>query len=241
MLSWGVAKPTHPNPRYQKFVDDLDQMGVINCVGGWCASGFPDHDYKLARCAILDRKVGSEREVEALFRMRARGDTTADVLEHAIERAAQGHTNALAWVRAGVKLAPWAVEAVAGHWPWLERVANANEARVSRQSWGFLWKAMMGRWTTKGQIAFRDGQDLGGIQEMVALGLVAKMGGTRTTWDDRFARVVVRQYDNAGGADAFTPNQLPWVEWLVAKCRRQLLETQAETRHTPERRASPKL
>lgn len=240
-----VQVPTHIDPAYEnlfrQYCQDIDQMGLANAVGGWCASSLTSSLYEVAREAVMARKITDIQDVGLLSRLVPKGHGATEVLRHAIEAAARGTPHALGWVRALTQVAPWATESLAGEARWLELTKSlpGAEKRMRSRSWRFLWKAMSTRWIDGPLVARRNGLDVGEELDVLGLALVADLAGDGFTWDRHAAPKLEARL---GQGDWVGHERQVFVDRLLARVRRQLLQGQTGRQASLERaRRSHKL
>ena len=207
--------------RFDQFSKELGQMGVANCVGGWCASDLSRRDYVVARTAILSRKPKDLLDVAFLEKLKFPGETNVEIMQHALSMASRGCSPALTWAKMLAENQPWVLSYSCTDHSWLARLLVEQESRTNiNRRWGFVWNGMAERWISGSQILKKDDMIIGSGREVVCFAIVAALAGNslKLSHESILAiekRLVDRDWEALPHAE--------FVEQLHVRCRHALL------------------
>jgi len=207
--------------RFDQFSKELDQMGLANCVGGWCASDFSQRDFVVARTVILLSKPKDPSAVEFLQKLKFPGETNVEIMHHALSMARKGCSSALTWAKMLAENQPWVLSYSCTDHSWLARLLVQQESRTNiNRHWGFVWNGMAERWISRSQILKKDDMIIGSGREVVCFAIVAALAGNSFRLSHESILAIEKRL---GHRDWEALPHAEFVEQLQVRCRHALL------------------
>lgn len=206
---------------FNQFSKELDQMGVANSVGGWCASDLSRRDYVVARTAILSHKTKDPLDVAFLEKLKFPGETNVEIMQHALSMASRGCSPALTWAKMLAQSQPWVLSYSCNSPMWLALLFDQKKSdNYFNRNWGFVWKGMASRWMSGSQILKQNDLIIGSRREVVCFAIVAALADKNLRLSrESLLAIEKRLTDRDWEADPHAG----FVEQLQARCRYALL------------------